>query len=203
MDPVPEIRKATRKRLTIAQKLDIADLLEKGHCTEAIERQYGIAGRTVRNIRATAPQLLRVANKKPKSMQLKTRQAVWVPNLEAKLLEFLNYARSAEMPVSQNVPQTRARMIPDHMLKASATEKERSIIQKFTASCGWVEKFVKRNALRSVSLHGEGGQVHAQNVAKDINILSYLRSAKRAFLTAKHDRDPKRSRQTLIAECMK
>ena len=38
MDPVPEIRKATRKRLTVAQKLDIADLLEKGHCTEAIER---------------------------------------------------------------------------------------------------------------------------------------------------------------------
>ena len=33
--------------------------------------------------------------------------------------------------------------------------------------------------------------------------LSYLRSAKRAFLTAKHDRDPKRSRQTLITECMK
>ena len=35
--------------------------------------------------------------------------------------------------------------------------------------------------------------------------LSYLRSAKRAFLTvtAKHDRDPKLSRQTLITECMK
>ena len=33
--------------------------------------------------------------------------------------------------------------------------------------------------------------------------LSYLRSAKRAFLTAKHDRDPTRSRQTLITEYMK
>ena len=33
--------------------------------------------------------------------------------------------------------------------------------------------------------------------------LSYLRSAKRVFLTAKHDRDLKRSRQTLITECMK
>ena len=109
MDPVPEIRKATRKRLTIAQKLNIGDLLEKGHCTEAIERQFGIAGRTGRNIRASAPKLLRVTNKKPKSMQLKTRQAVWVPNLEAKLLEFLNYARSAKMPAAQNVLQTRAR----------------------------------------------------------------------------------------------
>ena len=107
MDPLPEIRKATRKHLTIAQKLDIADLLEKGRCTEAIERQFGIAGRTVRNITATAPKLLRVANK-PKSMQLKTRQAVWVPYLEAELLEFLNYARSAKMPVTQNVLQTRA-----------------------------------------------------------------------------------------------
>ena len=109
MDPVLEIRKATRKRLTIAQKLDIADLLEKGHCTEAIERQFRIGGRTVRNIRATAPKLLLVANKKPKSMQLKTLQAVCVPNLEAKLLEFLNYAKSAKMPVTRNVLQTRAR----------------------------------------------------------------------------------------------
>ena len=33
--------------------------------------------------------------------------------------------------------------------------------------------------------------------------LSYLRFAKRAFLTANRDRDPKRSRQTLITECMK
>ena len=161
MDPVPEIRKATRKRLKIAQKLDIVDLLEKGHCTEPIERQFGVAGRTVRNIRATAPKLLCVANKKPKSMQLKTRQAVWVPHLEAKLLEFLNYARSAKMPVTQNVLQARARMIRDHMLKDSATEKERNLFQKFTASRGWVDNFFKRNALRSVSLHGEGGQVKA------------------------------------------
>ena len=71
-------------------------------------------------------------------------------------------------------------MTPDHILKASATEKERSIIQKFTASRGWVETFVKRNALRAVSLHGEGGQVQAQNVAKDINI---LRSRLRNFET--------------------
>ena len=37
MDPVPEIKKATRKRLTIAQKLGIADLLDSGHCAAAIK----------------------------------------------------------------------------------------------------------------------------------------------------------------------
>ena len=36
MDPVPDIiKKATRKRLTIAQKLDIADLPDNGHCAAA------------------------------------------------------------------------------------------------------------------------------------------------------------------------
>ena len=109
MDPVPEIRKTTRKRLKMAQKQGIADLLEKRHCTKALERYFSIAGRTVRNVRETAPKLLPVANKKPKTMQLETSQAVWVPNLEARLLEFLNYARTAKMPVTQNVLQTRAR----------------------------------------------------------------------------------------------
>ena len=55
MDPVPEIKKATRKRLTIGQKLDIADLLDNGHCAAAIKRQFGIAERTVRKIEVTAP----------------------------------------------------------------------------------------------------------------------------------------------------
>ncbi|CDF41118.1 unnamed protein product [Chondrus crispus] len=32
--------------------------------------------------------------------------------------------------------------------------------------------------------------------------LSHLRSAKRAFLTARHNREPTQSRQTLITECM-
>ena len=61
-NPVPEIIIKTRKRLTIAQKLDIADLLDNGHCAAAIKRQFGIAERTVRNIEATAPALLCVAN---------------------------------------------------------------------------------------------------------------------------------------------
>ena len=68
------------------------------------------------------------------------------------------------------------------MLKALVTEKERSVLQKFTAPRGWVEKFVRRHALRSVALH--------------------VRSAKRAFLTAKHDRKPTPIRQMLISECL-
>ena len=48
----------------------------------------------MRNIRDKALTLLCLANKKPKSLQTKTRQAVRVPNLEANLLEFLNYGKA-------------------------------------------------------------------------------------------------------------
>ncbi|CDF41108.1 unnamed protein product [Chondrus crispus] len=174
MAPVPEKTKATRKRLTHiaeARNRRSARLLDNGYRTTAVMRQFGIAERTVRNIKATAPALLRVVNQKPQSLQAKTRQSIMVPHLELKLLEFLNYARSAKMPVTQTVLQTRALMIKEQMLKFQVTGKDRTTLDKFTASRGWVEKFVKRHALRSVALHGEGGQVQVQEVAKDINIL--------------------------------
>ena len=153
MRPVPQKTKATRKRLTISQKLEIPDLLDNGHRTVAAMRQFGIADRTVRKIKAAAPELLRVANDKPNSLQMKTFQSVMVTHLELNLLEFLNYARSARMLVTQAVLQKRAIMIREKMLKAPVTEKERSVLQKFTASRGCVEKFVRRHALRSVALH--------------------------------------------------
>ena len=111
MRPVPQKTKATRKRLTISQKLEIADLLDNGRRTVAVMQQFGIADRTVRKIKAAVPELLRVANDKPNSLQMKTFQSVMVPHLELNLLEFLNYARSAKMPVTQAVLQTRAIMI--------------------------------------------------------------------------------------------
>ena len=166
MAPVPEKTKATRKRLTISQKLEIADLLDKGYRTTAVMRQFGIAERTVRNIKATAPALLRVANQKPQSLQAKTRQSIMVPHLELKLLEFLNYARSAKMPVTQTVLQTQALMTKEQMLKSQVTGRDRTTLDKFTASRGCVEKFVKRHALRSVALHGGEGKYKCRKSQK-------------------------------------
>ena len=100
MAPNPEMKKTTRKRLTIAQKLEIASLLNDGHRTTAIMRQFGVAERTVRNLKSTAPDLFRIANERPKSLNTETRQPVMVPRLEPNLLEFLDYARSAKMPVT-------------------------------------------------------------------------------------------------------
>ena len=171
MTPIPEKTMATRKRLTISQKLEIAGLLDNGHCIPAVMRQFGIAERTFRKTKATAPALLHIASEKPNSLQMKTFQSVIVPHLERNLFEFLNYVRSAEVPVAQAVLQTRAIMIWEKRLKAPATEKERRVLQKFTVSRGWVEQFVRDHARRSVALHGEGGQVQAQTVAQGINIL--------------------------------
>ena len=123
MRPVPQKKKATRKRLNISQKLEIADVLDNGHRTVAVMRQFGIADRTVRKSKAAAPELLPIANDKPNSPQMKTFQSVMVPHLELILLEFLNYARSAKMPVTQAVLQTRAIVIGEKMLKAPVTEK--------------------------------------------------------------------------------
>ena len=75
------------------------------------------------------------------------------------------------MPVTKPVLQTRALMIREKMLKGGSHVKEHAALERFTASRGWVENFVKRHALRSVALHGGAGQVQAGEVSKDIGIL--------------------------------
>ena len=120
------------------------------------------------------------------------------------------------------------------MLKERSQVKEHAALERFAASRGWVENFVKHHALRSVALHGEAGQVQAGEVSKDIgidetglfykllprrtqrmaklfrpleslgvgcvvsNALSHLRSAKRAFLEARNEREGRKQQQTLV-----
>ncbi|PXF42855.1 hypothetical protein BWQ96_07399 [Gracilariopsis chorda] len=148
MDPVPTPQKQTRTRLNIAQKLQILQLLKDGHSTTAIMRQFNNASRTVRNIKAQGTALLQAADSNDDSLSLKAFQPVRVPKLKQELLAILNYARSAKMPVTQNVLQIRACMIRDAMMKLPTTEKDARALQKFAASRRWVEKFVKRHALQ-------------------------------------------------------
>ena len=70
---------------------------------------------------------------------------------------------------------------------------------------GRAEDARERRTISSVVEMAElfGGLEDLATECQVSDALSYLRSAKRASLTAKHDRDPKRSRRTLITECMK
>lgn len=76
-------------------------------------------------------------------------------SLEADLLSFVTLARQSRLPVTGEVIQTKARML---------REKHGISEESFKASKGWLEKFLRRHAIRSVRLHGEAGQVNVQDV---------------------------------------
>ena len=162
------IAKSKRTRLTIAQKLEVGRMLDFGHPTSEVIHKFKVSNRTVRSIKQFLPHIREIINKPGASTETRTMQQPLFPQVEAHRIDFLTFARACKMPVTQAVLQTRAVMITEGLLKQPLQEKVHTALQRFTASRGWVEKFVKRHALRSVSLHGEGGQVQAAAVAADI-----------------------------------
>ena len=67
-------------------------------------------------------------------------------------------------------------------------------------SKGTIERRTIPYAVEIAELFGELELLATECQVSDA--LSHLRSAKRAFLTAKHNRQPTQSRQMLITECM-
>lgn len=60
-------------------------------------------------------------------------------------------------------------MLRETMLNDTTTcEEDRSRLTTFAASVGWVDKFVRRHALRSVSMHGEAASANAAKVAQNM-----------------------------------
>ena len=59
-------------------------------------------------------------------------------------------------------------MLEKALLKQDISVDEANMLRNFTASRGWTERFVKRHALRSVTLHPEAGSVAVSGIAADI-----------------------------------
>lgn len=78
--------------------------------------------------------------------------------------------------MTQSFFSQRALFVLERLLKIELPENTTRSIESFTASKGWVTKFVKRNLLRSVALHGEAAGASAQDAVQGMkNMRSKLR----------------------------
>ena len=69
------------------------------------------------------------------------------PLIEAKVLDFVVYARSQRYPITSS-------QIREYALRAAELSNE----TRFSASNGWLQRFLRRSLTqRSLKLHGKGG----------------------------------------------
>ena len=165
----PESHVKKRVRLSLADKLDIVNKLTRGVQAPSIMKEYGCCARTVRSIKRRRLQIMEHSRASFTSLNTKTMRSSRFPFIEKNLMDFMTIARAARMPVTDSVLRMKALMLRDVCLQnRNLNEQTKIMLQHFTASEGWVAGFVKRNALRSVSLHGEGGSVNVVEVCSQI-----------------------------------
>lgn len=160
---------AKRRRLTIHEKLEIAEQISSGVQYATLKAKYGIGERTLTRIKSEATDVKRKVEANVINTNLKAIRVLKFPDLDAKLLEFVSLCRQVKKPVTLAALSVRALLLKNRILLSNdISDKHREDVESFQASKTWALAFTKRHALRSVSLHGEAGSVDVAKVARSI-----------------------------------
>ena len=167
------IKKQSRNRLKLHEKLEFLELSSRGYTNIQILEKFGISERTVRNIKHQGPKLAELMKEKSGIMpNSKALRPLTYPEIDENVLQFIHQARKMKMSVTLDVIIQRALLAKESILSNETDLSERIIrLEKFSASKCWVVRFTKRHSLRSVTLHGQGGSVDIATVANDIAAL--------------------------------
>lgn len=120
-------------------------------------KTYHIFSRTVTNIRANIACLLETAIASNITLNSGAVSACALPTVGKWLLEFITIARTQRMPVTQSEIQAKVSLLQEELVNAEKAmwAAETQALESFTAFFAWINKFVRRHSLRSVSLHEE------------------------------------------------
>ncbi|XP_028933999.1 jerky protein homolog-like [Ornithorhynchus anatinus] len=139
-----------RKRvvLTIQEKLEIIEKLEKGGNTRQLSIMYGIGEQTVRDLKKRKAQLLSYANSSGSATLLARRKSMkqsTYKELDRAMLEWFNQQRAEGTPVSGIICAKQAKAF----FNALGMEGD------FNASTGWLTRFKQRHGIRELNYQGE------------------------------------------------
>ncbi|GAV07448.1 hypothetical protein RvY_17280-2 [Ramazzottius varieornatus] len=132
-----------RKRLTLKEKKEILRLYPKQICMNEVMRLFDIKSRTT-VVRLEKKREFFLSVQENDKISKKIHRKRKFEEVEEILLDFVEENNKRDMPISRND------------LKQEALNIARRLqIEGFTGSNGWIQKFMKRNDLGSISLHGE------------------------------------------------
>uniref|UniRef100_A0A8C4Q776 HTH CENPB-type domain-containing protein n=1 Tax=Eptatretus burgeri TaxID=7764 RepID=A0A8C4Q776_EPTBU len=149
-----------RQRITLVQKVEILDKLDKGEGSSSVARGFGLNESTVRTVKRNETKIREsVAATAPYGAQVScyTRDTT-LQNMEKALIRWIEDQVQRRVPLDGPVIREKAkRLFEDMKPDTPSTSRESSVVKHthFRASTGWFEKFKKRYALRNVKLVGK------------------------------------------------
>lgn len=148
------LKRSSKARVTLtpAQKLEVAQMVNRGVKKSSLACDLGVSLKTIsRACDPVAQERVRALCAHGRGNIVRHRKPGY-PVLEVRLLRSLEWLRKQGYPLSKRVIQVLGVMEKERMLK----EDQESQVDKFEASDGWAQNFIKRNGLKSRKLHGAG-----------------------------------------------
>jgi len=145
---------ASKKRkkvlLTIKEKIDMCNRLERGENRNALMKEYRIGSSTLYDIRKQKNELLKFCSAPESSRIITERRVLRKPRLnqlEVALYEWFMFKRSEGAPISG----------PMLIEKAKELYAEMELTEECAFSDGWLAGFKNRHGIRKLDMSGSLG----------------------------------------------
>lgn len=144
---------AKRKALSIEEKLEIVESLEKGEKQCDLCKRLGLVKSTVGSIWAARDKIKQQVLTGQISVNAKKQRKSTKEDIDASLLKWFQQQRNANRPISGPILQAKAEQLGKLLGH-----------QEFICSSGWIDRFKSRHNIVSGKVSGEAAAVNGQIV---------------------------------------
>lgn len=134
VDLLAKTNEKKRKRFSLGEKLEAVRMLSTGSDATDFINKFDVKRRTVTKLRKDADHLLKKAEKDRTALHAKYTRPPKFPHIEERFLQFLHLARTAKMPVTQEVIQQRALLSLQRLLQLESNAIDKEARMRFTDS---------------------------------------------------------------------
>lgn len=141
---------AKRKKttLSLSQKAEIIQKLERGVVAKRIAADYGVSESAISYIKSQKSKIVEAVKSTSHDVRKKTLHKAENDDMEVKLHKWFELQRSKNCPISADLIKAKAKVI---FKELNPTKDENA----FSASNGWFEKFKRRFGIRLLTMSGE------------------------------------------------
>lgn len=170
------IKKRTRNRLSLDVKLNIIQMLEKGHKVNSVARLYNLNESTIRTINKSADAIkTSIQEAIPTSSKLvKYRRDTIIVKMEKVLLEWLEYNNKNHIGLTIRIIQSKALSIFNELKENDENKERKEKPINFVASKGWFDKFKKRYNMHNILFVNESARAQKDDGAEFMNSFQVL-----------------------------
>lgn len=156
------------KQLTVSQKLEIMEEIEKGVSLKHLASEFGVTVRTIYNIKKDAVKLRQEVKTNPTSNKKKRLREPIASEIDKQLYSWFLQQSTLGDIISDRILLEKAREFSENCNDPST----------FVCNRGWIWRFKKRHGIRSLQMQGKSADI-INKIAEDLStdLLKYLEEA--------------------------